>query len=146
MRKEKRNIVPFVGLIFVLVASVASSQGMGQQQKDVFKGKLFAPNIILEHQDALDLSKEQFTAIRAAVVEVQGSVAEHEWDLREAYQRIMADLDESPIIEEQVIQNVEAALLAENEVKKLQVAMLIKLRNLLTDEQMNYLQSVRSKQ
>jgi hypothetical protein len=131
--------------VILVFASGVLAQGMGQQQRDVFKGRLFAPNIILEHQDELGLSKEQFTAIRAAVVEVQGNVAEHEWDLREAYQRLMTDLDESPIDEQKVLQNVETALLAENEVKKMQVAMLIKLRNLLTDEQMEYLRSVREK-
>ena len=141
----KRETIKLLPLLILVIASGVSAQGMGQQQKDVFKGKLFAPNIILQHQDELGLSKEQFTAIRAAVVEVQGNVAEHEWDLREAYQRLMADLDESPIDEQKVLQNVEAALLAENEVKKLQVAMLIKLRNLLTNEQMEYLQSVREK-
>jgi hypothetical protein len=146
MSKENRKILPLMGVILMLVASGALAQGMGQQQKDVFRGKLFAPNIILEHQQELGLSKEQFTAIRAAVVEVQGNVAEHEWDLREAYQRVLADLDESPVDEESVLQNVEAALSAENEVKKLQVAMLIRLRNLLTDEQMEYLQEVRANQ
>jgi len=124
-----------------LLTSVAAAQGPGIQ-KDVFKGKLFAPNIILEHQDELGLSKEQFTAIRAAVVEVQVNVAEHEWDLREAYLKVLADLDAAPIDEDKVLDNVEAALLAENEVKKLQVAMLIRLRNLLTDEQVDYLQGV----
>ena len=111
-------------------------------KKDVFKGKLFAPNIVLEHQDELGLTKEQFTAIKAAVVEVQGNVAEHEWDLREAYLKTLASLDESPIDEEQVLENVEAALLAENQVKKLQVRMLIRLRMLLTKEQVEYLQAL----
>ena len=138
---KKTLWIPIASVL--LIASAASAQGMGQQQRDVFKGKLFAPNIILEHQEALNLSKEQFTAIRAAVVEVQASVAEHEWDLREAYQRIMSDLDDTPVDEAKVLEDVQAALLAENEVKKLQVAMLVRLRNLLTDEQMTYLQSVR---
>jgi len=57
--------------------------------------------------------------------------------------KVMADLDEVPVDEDKVMANVQAALLAENEVKKLQVAMLIRLRNLLTDEQMQYLQSLR---
>lgn len=146
MNKENRKILPLMSVVLMLVASGAMAQGMGEQQKDVFKGKLFAPNIILEHQQELGLSKEQFTAIRAAVVEVQGSVAEHEWDLREAYLRVLADLDESPVDEEAVLKNVEAALQAENQVKKLQVAMLIRLRNLLTDEQMEYLQEERANQ
>ena len=141
MRQGIKNSLTLLGLCLVLLSSIASAQGVGQQ-KDVFKGKLFAPNIILENQDALDLNKEQFTAIRAAVVEVQGSVAEHEWDLREAYMKVLADLDEVPIDEDKVMQNVEAALLAENKVKQLQVTMLIRLRNLLTDEQVQYLQGL----
>ena len=141
MRQAIRKLMPLSALCLVLLSAGAMAQGQGPQ-KDVFKGKLFAPNIILEHQDELGLSKEQFTAIRAAVVEVQSNVAEHEWDLREAYQNVLSDLDDSPIDENKVLENVQAALLAENEVKKLQVAMLIKLRNLLTDEQAEYLQSV----
>ncbi len=141
MSKGIKRLLPLAGLCLVLFTSAASAQGQGAQG-DVFKGKLFPPNIILEHQDELNLSKEQFTAIRAAVVEVQGNVAEHEWDLREAYQRAMADLDESPVDEGKVLENIAAVLAAENEVKKLQVTMLIRLRNLLTDEQMAYLRSV----
>lgn len=142
MRQGKKCVLSVAGMLLILIATGAMAQGSGPQ-KDVFKGKLFPPNIILEHQDELNLSKEQFTAIRAAVVEVQASVAEHEWDLREAYQRAMADLEESPVDEEKVLASIEDALLAENKVKQLQVAMLIRLRNLLTDEQMAYLQSVR---
>ncbi len=142
MRQGKKCVLSVAGMLLILIATGAMAQGTGPQ-KDVFKGKLFPPNIILEHQDELNLSKEQFTAIRAAVVEVQASVAEHEWDLREAYQKAMADLEESPVDEEKVLASIEDALLAENKVKQLQVAMLIRLRNLLTDEQMAYLQSVR---
>ncbi len=142
MIKEMRKVVPLAGMFLILFAAGASAQGMGAQ-KDVFKGKLFPPNIILEHQDDLDLSKEQYTAIKAAVVEVQASVAEHEWDMREAYQQALLQLDESPVVEEQVLASVAIVLQAENKVKQLQMTMLIRLRNLLTDEQMEYLQSVR---
>ena len=142
MRQGIKRLLPLAGICVILLAPQAFAQGQGQQ-KDPFQGKLFAPNVILEHQDELALTKEQFTAIRAAVVEVQGAVAEHEWDLREAYMRVLEDLDESPVDDEKVLANLEKALLAENEVKKLQVGLLIELRNLLTDEQMEYLQSVK---
>ena len=142
MKQGIRRYLTLAGLSLILLTSVASAQGPGPQ-KDPFKGKLFAPNVILQHQDELGLSKEQFSAIRAAVVEVQGAVAEHEWDLREAYMQAMEDLDESPVDERKVLESIQAALLAENEVKKLQVGLLIRLRNLLTDEQMAYLQSVK---
>ena len=135
------NTVLLLGLAFA--SQFANAQGAGDQ-KDVFKGKLFAPNIILEHQGELDLTKEQYTAIKAAVVEVQSNVAGHEWDLRQAYVQVLANLDESPIDEKKVLKSVRLALQAENNVKQLQVAMLIKLRNLLTDDQAAYLRSVRA--
>lgn len=129
------------GLLCLLaIASLGAGAAMAEQPKDVFKGKLFAPNIILENRDALELSKDQFTAIRAAVVEVQAGVAEHEWDMQEAYQALMLELDKSPINEEKVLQYASTALLAENQVKKKQMAMLIRLKNLLTADQIGYLE------
>ena len=132
--------------LLVLLVSVCLGAGTAYAsgpKDDPFKGKLFAPNVILENRDALGLSKDQFTDIRRAVVDVQANVAEHEWELAEAYQELMAELDNSPIDEAAVLEYVEAALLAENEVKKLQVTMLIRLKNLLTDEQIAYLESQR---
>jgi hypothetical protein len=49
-------------LCLLVVASLGMGTAMAEVPKDVFKGKLFAPNIILENRDALQLSKEQFTA------------------------------------------------------------------------------------
>lgn len=139
MRKEVLLLVSIVWLL------PAAANAAGHDKGDVFKGKLFPPNVILEHQNELALSKDQFTAIRAEVVEVQANIAEHEWDVREAYQRIMAGLDATPVNEQRVLRDVEAALLAENEVKKKHVAMLIRLKNLLTERQVEYLESVSRK-
>lgn len=134
----KKGIFLVVAL-FCLVLGNAMAAG---PKDDVFKGKLFPPNVILEHQTELGLSKAQFTAIKEAVVEVQAGVAEHEWDMREAYQALMLELDKAPIDEDRVIAHAEVALQAENQVKKKQMAMLVRLKNLLTAEQVNYLESV----
>jgi len=130
--------------LFLMLAVASLGVGLAnaaEPQKDVFKGKLFPPNVILEHQEALQLSKEQFTKIRAAVVEVQAGVAEHEWDMREAYQALMQELDKAPIDEVRVLEQATVALKAENQVKKKQMAMLVRLKNLLTTEQIRYLES-----
>lgn len=129
-------------LCMLAIASLATGTALAEDPKDVFKGKLFAPNVILEHRDELQLSKDQFTAIRAAVVEVQSGVAEHEWDMQEAYQALMLELDRSPVDEKKVLEYADQALLAENQVKKKQMAMLVRLKNLLTEDQVAYLESV----
>ena len=133
------------GLLVLLACAClgTTTVGAAESKADVFKGKLFAPNVILENKSELGLSKQQFTDIRQAVVEVQAGVAGHEWDIAEAYQNIMAELDKSPIDQAQVLEHIDAALRAENEVKKMQVSMLIQLKNLLTEDQVEYLESVR---
>ena len=81
------------GLLVLLVATgLASGSALAADGKgDVFKGKLFPPNVILEHQDELGLSKQQFTSIKKAVVDVQANVAEHEWDVRARFHRLGGD-------------------------------------------------------
>ena len=136
-------------IVKILVAAVAifslGTAVAADNKEDPFKGKLFAPNVILENQAELGLTKDQFTEIRATVVEVQGNVAEYEWDMREAYLKLMAELDESPISEDRVLEHAEVAMLAENQVKKHQMAMLVRLKNLLTAEQIAYLESKHGK-
>ncbi len=130
------------GILIVLFACLAFTTTMGAGPRaDMFKGKLFPPNVILEHRADLNLTREQFTAIKAAVVEVQANIAEFEWDMQEAHQNIMAELDQSPVDEKRVLEHVSAVLAAENQVKKQQMTMLIRLRNLLTPDQVAYLES-----
>ncbi|MFQ6005328.1 MAG: Spy/CpxP family protein refolding chaperone [Woeseia sp.] len=143
MKTVKQGIALIACLM--LGAGVVMAQDVGWK-KDPFKGKLFPPNIILKNQAELNLTKDQFTSIKTAVVEVQADIAEHEWDLREAYQKVLAALDEDPIDEDQVLDYVNDALVAENQVKKQQVSMLIRLKNLLNDDQVLYLESLRRDQ
>lgn len=133
----------FASFILVVIACFGIATAMAAGPKDdVFKGKLFPPNVILENQEELGLSKDQFTKIRAAVVAVQGNVAEYEWDMREAYVKLMAELDQSPVDEDRVLEHANTALLAENQVKKQQMRMLVRLKNLLTADQIAYLESI----
>jgi len=128
--------------VLLVLAGFATATSAAGPKADVFKGKLFPPNVILEYQAELDLSKAQFKAIRAAVVEVQAGVAEHEWDMQEAYRALMQELDKAPIDENRVLEHANKALLAENQVKKKQMAMLVRLKNLLTEDQIGYLEAV----
>ena len=136
-----------VFLLITAIVCLGTGTAFAENLKaDVFKGKLFAPNIILEQQAALHLTKQQFTEIRAAVVEVQAGVAEHEWDMREAYQALMLELDKAPIDEAEVLKHANKALLAENQVKRKQMAMLVRLKNLLNAEQVAYLEALAAEQ
>ena len=127
------------GLFFALLLFAVSVNA--NETRDLFKGKLFPPNVVLEYREELDLTKAQYTAIRSAVVTVQAEVAEHEWDMQEAYSRVMNLLDTRPLDETLVTREVTAVLQAENKVKLAQMTMLVKIRNLLNDEQVAFLEA-----
>jgi len=135
-----------ISRIFLLPLLILGSQALAQDggggKDDVFRGKLFPPNVIMEHREALDLTREQYTGIRQAVVAAQAEIAEHEWDLQEAYQRVLAALDESPVDKDEVLGYVDSALAAENAVKLRQVGLLIEIRNLLTQSQLSRLREL----
>ncbi|MGI9235011.1 MAG: hypothetical protein ACR2RD_15370 [Woeseiaceae bacterium] len=56
--------------------------------------------------------------------------------------RYCKELDKAPIDENSVLECANAALLAENQVKKKQMAMLVRLKNLLSEEQISCRASV----
>ena len=132
-------------LIVAALLCVVFNAAGANETRDIFKGKLFPPNVVLEYRDQLDLSREQYTAIRAAVVEVQTQVAEHEWDMQEAYTDVLAMLDQRPLDEQEILSGVKAVLAAENKVKIAQMGMLIRIRNLLSEEQVAFLEANWSK-
>ena len=127
--------------IILCLACLLMGNALADETKDIFKGKLFPPNVVLEHRSELGISREQFTEIRATVVQTQTAIAEHEWDMQEAYTKVLQLLDERPLDEQIVVNHVNDVLLAENQVKILQMVMLVKIRNLLTDEQIAYLEA-----
>lgn len=137
-----RRISRIFLLPLLILGSLALAQDGAGRKDDVFRGKLFPPNVILEHREELDLTREQYTGIRQAVVAAQAEIAEHEWDLQEAYQSVLAALDASPVDRDEVIGHVDSALDAENAVKLRQVGLLIDIRNLLTPAQLSRLREL----
>lgn len=131
-----KSLLLIAGLALVVTTGHSAKLGL---KGDVFEGKLFPPKLVMQNRDEINMTKKQFTTMRGIIVEVQTSVAEHEWDMQEAYKRVLAELDESPVDEARVLENIRAVLQAENQVKLSQITMLIKIRNLLSTEQVETL-------
>jgi Spy/CpxP family protein refolding chaperone len=131
-----RQVFGWICAVFCLGSVSASALAQGDASADPFGGRLFAPNVILERQDELGLSDMQRQQIREIVLSTQATVSERQWDMREAYREVMLELDAAQINEPTVIEMVQAVLETENSVKLAQVSMLVRLRNLLTAEQL----------
>ena len=123
-----------LSLLLATASSVAADQ-------DFVRGRLFPPDVITQHRQALKLTDRQSEAIRDVIRGSQSEVMGLRWDMMSTMDAVTALLDEATVDEDGVAAQVEALLKLENAVKLEQIRMLIRIRNVLTPEQVSYLRS-----
>jgi len=131
------------GLLAVLLA-VTPLPAFAEEKEDPFDGRLLSLELIMAHRNEIGLSKAQNKEIGELVVAVQQAVAGKSWAMQSAYFELMEVLDESEIDEDRAIALAKQAVDTENEIKLEQMRLLIRLRNLLTPEQVATLQERRA--
>ncbi len=138
---NKRKVAGWISVFVALGAASSIAFSQNDANEDPFDGRLFPPNVILDRQAELELTDSQRQQIREIVLATQATVAERQWDMRDAYQALLAELDKPIIDEPAVMESLQSVLETENSVKLEQISMLIRLRNLLTAEQAALLRS-----
>ena len=97
---------------------------------------LYPPEAVLGHAQEIGLTDVQRKAIRAAIHDMQKRFLDLQLDLEERTETVSRMLQQTPIDEGGVVAAVEQLLLVENQVKKAQLSLLIRIKNRLTPEQM----------
>jgi len=87
---------------------------------DPFAAYLFPPERVMSHSLELGLDDAQKTAIKNEVQNVQGK---------------FVDLQEKPVDETKVLAEVDRILALEKDIKKMQVTLLVRVKNILTPAQ-----------
>lgn len=101
-------------------------------QESDFRRFLFAPELVMQHQGALGLTPQQRTAVTDAIRSLQGDVLEAQWQIREASQRLTELLRPPQVDAGAALAQVDRITALENTVKRLHMAMLIRIKNTLT--------------
>jgi Spy/CpxP family protein refolding chaperone len=132
--------------IAILLLSIPA---FGQQppapNDDPIGRQLFPPELVMGHQEELALQEKQRAAIRAEVVKVQTRFIDLQWQLSEDSEKMVNLLRGLPIDEAKVLEQADKVMAVERDVKKMQLSMLIRIKNLLTAEQIARLQEIRRK-
>lgn len=131
------------GLLATLLA-FTPIRAFAAAAEDPFDGRLLPLELIMKHRSEIGLSKSQRQQIRELVVGMQQAVAGKRWEMQSAYFELMEVLDEPQIDEDTAIALAEQAVDTENEIKLEQMRLLIRLRNLLTPDQVALLQQRRA--
>jgi hypothetical protein len=96
---------------------------------------LFPPELLLRNVEKLGLKPEQLTAIRDEVQRLQNKVTEVESRMPDEGTRLAEILQRDRIAENEALTQLDRVLAVEREMKKAQLATLIRIKNLLTPEQ-----------
>ena len=143
MSIETRRAVPLVLLACFLLASnpLAAQQPQGP---DPIADNLFPPDLVLSNQKAIGLEETQRNFVRSEVLKAQTRFTELQFQLQDAMEILTGLLRQNPVDEAQVLAQLEKVLNAEREVKRTQIALMVRIKNKLTPEQQTHLRQLRA--
>jgi Spy/CpxP family protein refolding chaperone len=127
-------------LLLILVSSLGAQQ---PPAGDPLSDLLFPPELVMARQNAIGLSDAQKSYLRAEVLKAQTRFTELQWQLQDAMEGLIGLLKQSKADEAQVAAQLDKVLASEREIKRAQIALLVRIKNNLTAEQQQRLQTLR---
>ncbi len=127
----KRVLVFCLALLLPLCAAAEAPSA----SSDPFAEYLYPPDRVMGHAMELGLDDAQKTAIRNEVQKVQVKFTDLQFDLQGESEKMVRLLQEKPVDETKVLAQVDRILALEKEIKKMQVSLLVRIKNVLTPAQ-----------
>ncbi len=134
-------------LSLVLVLAGACTPGGTPQAppEDPIGRELFPPELILGHQGELGLDDAQRDAMIAEVQKAQAQMVPLQWKLSADSEEMARLLHQDPVDEARTLAKAEDMMQAEQQVKRTQLTLLIRLKNLLRPPQQEKLRALEAK-
>jgi Spy/CpxP family protein refolding chaperone len=101
----------------------------------MFERNLFPPELILSNQEALGLTDDQIAAMKKLLNETHAKTLDIHVDLQRATERLNRAVEPAKVDEAAALAAADQAMALEAQVKRAHLALMIRIKNLLTDEQ-----------
>ncbi len=128
---------------FLFATGAARAQ---QPDQDPIGQSFFAPELVIQHQEAIGLSAEQKDYFKTEIRAAQLKFTELQWKLQDEMEKLVALAKQPRVDEQQVLAQLEKVLAMEREIKREQVTLLVRIKNKLTPDQQAKLSELRNKQ
>jgi len=125
----------------MLVCCMAVAFPAAAAEPDPFGGRLLPIELVVAFRKQIDLTPEQNKRLGELVVELQQSVAGKQWEMQTTFADLLEQLDQNPIAEQRALDLARHAIDVENQIKVEQLRMLVRVRNMLTDSQVEFLRA-----
>ena len=126
------------------LATALAAPVLAQEKKDDrFEKAFFDPQLVLQRSRDIGLTQAQRQQILDAVKKAQTELVPLQLDMAEPALDLVELVEETRIDESAAIAKADRMLKIENEVKKAQMSLLIRIKNILTKEQQDRLRAIR---
>lgn len=146
MMKPRHNYL--LVLMLLIVTNVSAQEFISSQQikGDVMLGRdLFPAEMVIRQASEIGLTENQKDAIKEVIRETDSRTLDVKWDLRDEAEKMRKMLEPASVDEQAVIKQANIVMTLEKEMKVMQLSMLIRIKNILTEEQVKQLRQFISK-
>ena len=133
-------------VLFLLVILSAISLGQSPQPADdPIAQNLFPPEVVMKYRQDINLDDGQTKARKEEIQKAQTKFLDIQFDMQSEAEKLVKMLKARPVDENAVLAQVDQVLNREREIKKAQISLLVRIKNLLTEVQQNKLMELRHK-
>jgi Spy/CpxP family protein refolding chaperone len=118
-------------------------QPAGAQPPDPFRGFLFPPELVMQHQGEINLQDSQRTSLQQAIQQAQTKFVDVQWKLSAEGEKLARLLQNATVDETQVLEQVDRILALERDMKRAQMGLMVRIKNTLTPAQQAKLRELR---
>ncbi len=108
------------------------------------EAQVFPPELVMRHARAINLTAEQRKQIGDAVTSAQRELLDLQWELNDAADALAAALEAPRVDDAAALGKLDRVLDLERQVKRRQMALVIRIKNLLTSTQQTRLKELRA--
>jgi Spy/CpxP family protein refolding chaperone len=117
--------------------------GGGPPGPPPFLNQVFPPRLVMEHQQEIGLTPTQVDAIKQAMIETQKELVDLQWRLEAESEALAKLLSADKADEAAVLAKLDQVLAVEQQVKKVNFVLLVRIKNQLSTEQQAKLRALR---
>ena len=131
-----------MGAAIALLCSITAAQPAGN---DPIAESVFAPDLLMQHQQAIGLSDGQKEFLKAEVRQAQLRLTELQWQLQDEIEKLAALLKQDIADEQRVTTQLDRVLNLERDIKRAHLGLVVRIKNQLTREQQAKLRELRAR-
>jgi Spy/CpxP family protein refolding chaperone len=122
-------------LVSLWFAGFALAESASPPADDPFGRYLYPPDRVMSHAMELGLDDAQKTSIKNEVQKAQGKFVDLQFALQGESEKMIRLLQQKPVDEAGVLAEVDRILALEKDIKKTQISLLVRIKNVLTSAQ-----------